>query len=282
MQTIVNHNTKFIAGDFSAIEARVLLWLADDKKGLKTFYDGRCIYLEMASEIFKVPVDSVNETQRSLGKNTILGCGFGMGGEKFHTTCNSWGVKTTPQEALQAVKTYRQKFNRVVNLWYRTDEAAIFAVKNPGRQIRHGKVIFLYDGNFLYCKLPSGRLLYYYKPEVIKSKTPWETVRDQLTYMGVNSKTHKWERLQTYGGKLVENITQAVARDLMASAINMLENHNYKVIFTAHDEIVCEIFEGNICGSTLNQYLGIMCQTPKWADGIPVEAKGWIGTEYRK
>ena len=136
-----------------------------------------------------------------------------------------------------------------------------------------------FDG-FLHCKLPSGRLLGYCDPQVLKKKTPWGEERDCLTYMGVDPYTKKWRRQDTYGGMLVENITQATARDLMADA--MLRCHDegiYDVILSVHDELIAECDEDK---GSVEDFEATMAHVPDWAEGCPVAAEGWSGYRYKK
>ena len=150
----------------------------------------------------------------------------------------------------------------------------------PGRTVACGKVSWRVIDGFLHCKLPSGRLLGYCEPLIIKKKTPWGEEREALTYMGVDTYTKKWRRQDTYGGMLVENITQATARDLMADA--MLRNHEqgtYDVILSVHDELLaeCDEDEGDI-----KDFEMAMAHTEEWAEGCPVAAEGWTGRRYKK
>jgi DNA polymerase len=165
-------------------------------------------------------------------------------------------------------------------MWYDQEAAAIQAVKVPGTIIKCGKVSWCTIDGFLHCKLPSGRMLGYCDPIVVRKPTPWGAMKDVLTYMGTDPYTKKWRRQDTYGGMLVENITQAVARDLMAeSMLRCHEGDTYDVILSVHDELIAEADEGK--GDT-KEFEHLMATTPAWADGCPVAAEGWSGYRYRK
>jgi DNA polymerase len=132
------------------------------------------------------------------------------------------------------------------------------------------------DG-YLFCALPSGRLLAYFDPKVEPNETSWGEVKDTVTYMSVNSVSKKWERTKTYGGKIVENLCQAVARDLMAEAMLRVESAGYKVVLTVHDEILTEATGGDV-----KKFETLMAELPAWAAGCPVKAEGWQGKRYQK
>lgn len=274
---------RLMVADYAAIEARVVLWLADDEEALDVFRRKECIYMAMATEIYGRPItDKVKQAdERQMGKQAVLGLGYQMGAKKFQATlAEKWGIFIELDFAQQIVDTYREKFWRVKKMWWDQEAAAIAAGKNPGRTFRCGKVYWRSFDGFLHCKLPSGRLLGYCDPQVLKKKTPWGEERDCLTYMGVDPYTKKWRRQDTYGGMLVENITQATARDLMADA--MLRCHDegiYDVILSVHDELIAECDEDK---GSVEDFEATMAHVPDWAEGCPVAAEGWSGYRYKK
>lgn len=265
----------FYGGDFKGIEARVLLWLAGDEEALQGFRDGKDIYVELARSIYGK--EEINEDERALGKVGILGAGYGMGKDKFAVTCNVWGLDCNREDTDKAIDAYRSKYSGVVKLWNNMDSAAKLAVKT-GKTIKEGLVSWGCSRGFLFCRLPSGRCLAYYDPKILDLDTPWGETKPTLTYMSVNSVSRKWERTKTFGGKIVENITQAVARDLMAeSMLRLEEDGGYEIVLTIHDEIISEHRRG--CKM---EFKDIMRWTPKWADGLPVEVEEWSGARYLK
>lgn len=279
-----------IVADYSGVEARGLLWFVDDQEGLSIFRRSKGepgIYREMASEIYKVPAAEIDKNshegfiQRFMGKQAILGLGYGMGPPKFRDTCIKYGQDVSLDFSKFVVKTYRDRFWKVVESWKRLEKAAIKAVRNPETPFKADMVTYLRKGNFLYCRLPSGRKLAYCKPAVIPSPTPWGEVRPKLTYMTVDGKTHKWMRTDTYGGKLMENIIQGLCRDLEANAIVTLETIRspYDVVMHTHDEVAgeCDKGEGDV-----EEFEGLISQLPVWAEGFPLKAEGWRGKRYRK
>jgi len=246
--------------DYAQIEARVLLWLAGDTAALGMFERGEDIYMEMARAI------DARNPQRALGKVAILGLGYGMGAPKFAATAAAWGIPVDAQLAKRTVDAYRAKFARVKRLWAAEERDAI---EEQGRWMR--------EGRFLYCVLPSGRRLAYPDPEVQQRATPWGEMKPCLTYMGTNPYTRKWDRQKAYGGLLVENITQAVARDIMAAALLRCEASRYKPVLSIHDEIVAEAADGDLA-----EFEALVAEVPVWAAGLPVGSEAWTGARYRK
>ena len=271
---------QFLVADFAAIEARVLGWLAGSEKMLNQFRNGEDLYKDMASNIYKVDVKDVTPEQRQLGKAAILGAGYGMGAPKFYETCLSWGIKIQEGLAKTAINTYRSTYHDVRSLWYAQEKAAHTAVRT-GKKISAGKTTWFVEDDFLKCELPSGRCLHYYKPELKEKETQWG-MAVELSYMA--EKMGKAFRNGTYGGKLVENITQAVARDLMAEAMLRIEAEGFNIVLSVHDELIAEVPNTVQMYNTnpLERFCDLMAATPDWATDCPVEAEGWAGINYKK
>lgn len=274
---------KLLIADYAAIEARVVMWLAGEEYGLNQFREfdaghGEEPYIIMAQNIYSRSDILRKGPERQLGKTTILGCGFGMGPDKFLATCTAWGIPISESLAKKAVETYRSVYPSIPRSWYAQEAAAIRATKDR-ISVPCGKVRWEFEGNALLCRLPSGRCLTYNDPSLEYVDTPWGEKKLSLHFMGVDAVTKKWRREHTYGGKLVENITQAVARDLLAWAMFRCEQRGYRVAFSVHDEIVAEV-ESSF-GST-KEFEEILCEVPKWAGGCPIKAKGFESIRYRK
>lgn len=275
----------FVA-DFAAIEARVLFWIADHFDGCRAFAEGRKMYEEMAMEIYNIEnILDVSKDQRFVGKESILGDGFGMGPKKFQAQCLKKGVEIPFALAKKSVKSYRDKNKPVVKLWGNLERAAISAVQNPKKTFKINHTEWFMQGKFLCVRLPSGRCLYYFKPQVKYEVPPWEKKKDDpkkkpvLYHWGSNSKTKKWELQKTWGGTLTENCVQACARDLMKDGMWRNEKAGYEIILTVHDEIIGEreIGKGNV-----EEFSNLMKTLPTWAKGCPVNVEGWKGPRYRK
>lgn len=267
----------FYCGDYAAIEARVLFWIANHEKGLQAYKEERDLYREMAARIYGVKLKDVTPEQRDVGKRAILGCGYGMGAKKFEATCEQFGQAVSKTLAEKAVKAYRDTHYLIPRLWQHLEQAAVMAIKNPRKQIRINHTSWCYRNDFLWCELPSGRRLAYYKPSLKDTETPWG-VKPTIHHYSVNSMTKKWENGSTYGGKLTENVVQAVARDLMAEAMLRVDESNFDVVLSVHDELLAEDDEAG----RLEEFRNLMAETPKWAVGLPVKVDAWEGKRYRK
>ena len=266
-----------VCADFSSIEARVLAWLAGEKKVLNAFISGQDLYKVAASGIYKVKYDEVTKQQRQVGKTCVLGCGYQGAVGAFKSMGEIYGINVPDDEAQEIVTKWRNSNRKIVQFWYDCESAAIDAISTPKEVFSVGKLRFGMYKNFLLVKLPSNRYLYYYDPQLMPHPQ-WEN-KTCATYMGVNGYTRKWERTFTYGGKLVENITQAVARDFLTDAMLRVEAAGYPIVFTVHDEIVSEIEEGK---GSLKDFEQLMAVVPPWGKGCPIEAEGWRGKRYRK
>jgi len=273
---IPSDGKSLFGGDYSSIEARVLSWLAEDEATLDKFREGQDLYKDLASTIYNIPIEEVTDEQRALGKQGILGLGYQMGAERFQETCKSYGMDVDLDLAEKVKNVYRARYNKVVGLWYGQEGAATKAVQT-GEFVRCGKIGWKVVDDFLYCKLPSGRKLAFYKPVLKMVETSWGSKKNCITYMHVNPKTKRWEETSTYGGKIVENITQAVARDLLASAMVECENAGYEIVLHVHDEILSEKEDG-----TAEEFGNLMMRKPEWAKDIPVNVDAWEGKRYLK
>lgn len=273
----------FVAADFSAIEARVLAWLAGEEKVLDIFRTHGKIYEHAAAGIYNKHIDEVNKDERQIGKVAVLALGYGGGVGAFQSMARVYGVRVDDAKADEIKKAWRDSHKKIVSYWYDLEGAAINAVElgvvckagPAGRQ-----VAFVKKGSFLWCKLPSGRVLCYPYPQIKQVETPWGELRSALVFMSVNGVTNKWEETKTYGGSLSENVTQAVARDLLAEALVRLEYNGFPVVMHIHDEAVVEIASGQ--ADVVHRVEQIISETPAWADGLPVTAEGWQGKRFRK
>jgi DNA polymerase len=272
---------KFYVADYAAIEARVLLWLAEDEEHLDIFRRGEDIYCEMAGHIYGYPcTKKENPKERDLGKIAILGLGYQMGAGKFTATAASFGIQLEDAFAEDVVLKYREKFHLVKQTWWDQEAAAVRAVQRPGVPVVCGRITWLKQGLFLYATLPSGRRLSYPFPQVKSVMTPWGRPKDQLSYMGVNPYNRQWQRQTTYGGMIVENLVQAISRDIMAAAMVRLEATGiYKPVLTVHDELVAE---AHPAVGDVASFVQLVAALPDWADGCPIEAEGWCDVRYHK
>lgn len=272
--------TELFCADYAAIETRVLFWIANHEEGLNAFRENRDLYKEMAAIIYGVKIGDVTTLMRQLGKAAVLGCGYQMGAKKFVESCKLQRIDVEEDTAKSAVKAYRETHWPVVDLWSTIAETAIRAVQHPGVRYRANHTMWFVEDDFLFCQLPSGRRLAYYKPEVRWEPTPWGEDRPKLYHYSVNPLSKKWELAATYGGKLVENVVQAVARDLMAEAMLRIDEAGFEIVLSVHDEVVAEApIKMN---RPVHEFENLMATNPKWAAGMPVKVEGWKGMRYRK
>ena len=263
---------EFVIADFSAIEARVLAWLAGEDWVLQAFRDGKDLYCATASQMFGVPVvkHGVNGDLRQKGKIATLACGYsGSTGALISMGALSMGLKE--DELPEIIDSWRTANPHIVQFWWDVEKTAVETVKDhQERQVR--MIRFQFYANTLWLVLPSGRKLAYIKPKL----QPNRFGRMAITYEGLGQ-NNKWCRGETYSGKLVENITQATARDLLAEAMWRLEQAKFDIVAHVHDEVILEVPKGSI---TVDEVCGIMNQNPSWADCLPLASAGYIGEKF--
>jgi DNA polymerase len=265
---------RFIVADFSAIEARVISWLAGEKWRLEVFASHGKIYEAAASMMFHVPIEEVTKGSplRQKGKISELACGYGGGvGALKAMGALEMGVEEDELQGL--IDNWRTANPRIVNFWWEVDKAAITAVKERTKTRTHG-IIFTYQSGMLFVTLPSGRNLVYVKPKLMLNKFG----REGLTYEGIGA-TKKWERIETYGPKIVENIVQATSRDLLADAMLRMDQAGFAIVAHVHDEVICEVPIGE---SSVEEVCSFMSRGPKWAQGLPLTADGYECEFYQK
>ena len=265
---------EFIVADFSAIEARVLAWLAGEQWRMDAFKNGEDIYCASASQMFGVPVvkHGINGELRQKGKVAELACGYGgAAGALISMGALEMGLKEN--ELPDLIDDWRAANPHIVQFWWAVERAAIETVHDHKERFV-GRVGFCFHVNTLWIVLPSGRKLAYIKPRM----QPNRFGRMAITYEGLNQ-GNKWVRGETYSGKLVENITQATARDLLAEAMWRIERAGLDIVGHVHDEVILEVPEDSI---TVDAVCDIMNQNPAWADGIVLSSAGYKGAYYYK
>ncbi|PKZ59238.1 MULTISPECIES: DNA polymerase [Gardnerella] len=262
---------KFIVADFSAIEARVLAWLAGEKWRMRVFAEGKDIYCSSASQMFGVPVEKhgVNGHLRQKGKIAELALGYG-GSVGALKAMGALDMGVREDELQPLVDAWRSSNPMVTTLWWDVDRAVKQCVHEHA-SVRTHNIVFTYKSGFLIIKLPSKRCLYYVKPRVEENKYGGESV----TYEGVGS-TKKWERLESYGPKFVENITQAIARDILLYAMQTLKE--YRIVAHVHDEAIIETDKS----VSVQSVCELMGRTPPWAEGLVLRADGYECEFYKK
>ena len=268
---IPRQGMKFIVADFSAIEARVIAWLAGEEWRMRAFAYGEDIYCASASKMFGVPVVKHGENGhlRQKGKISELACGFGGSvGAMKAMGADSLGLSDT--ELKQIVTDWREASPHITELWWAVNRAVKKAIKGKTATKTHG-LLFSYEAGFLFIRLPSGRRLAYAKPYIGKNKFGGESV----TYMGINAQK-KWDRLESYGPKFVENCVQGIARDLLMYSMQTLSQ--YFIVGHIHDEMIIECPKD----TKLDEICQQMAITPDWAKGLLLRADGYECSFYKK
>jgi DNA polymerase len=302
--------------DYNTIELRVLWWLAGNEKGLDKLRNNLDPYKIRMAQLLNKPISEITPDERQTGKAIELGSGFGMGPAKLVTS--AWDIyraRISLKLARVAIPSYRKDNWQVVELWANYNDACLAATENPHQKYQVGKVKFYMERRFLKIELPSGRKLAYCEPRVnfqtvIKliqkdgeiaytsskqmlhkhlkdgAKVVGKFKTRQLSYMAINMKAKKedcvipkWVRERTYGGKITENIVQAVARDVLAESITRVNKAGFNVLMHSHDELVCEAPKGKF---ESKDYRKVMETLPEWATGLPLKSGGWCGPRYHK
>ena len=265
---------RFVVADFSAIEARVLAWLAGERWRLDVFSSHGKIYEASAAAMFHVPVEEVAKGSplRQKGKIAELGLGYG-GAAGALISMGALDMGLSEEELPSLVAVWRRANPHITQFWWDVDKAAVEAVVKRTRT-RAGRIAFEYRSGILFVMLPSGRRLAYVKPRMGVNRFG----REGLTYEGI-LENKKWGRIETYGPKLVENIVQGTARDLLAEAMLRVEKEGYPIVMHCHDEIIAEVPEGT---GSVEEMCEMMAVCPSWAEGLPLRADGYECGFYQK
>lgn len=265
---------RFVVADFSAIEARVLAWLSGETWRLDVFASHGKIYEASASAMFHVPMEEVTKGSplRQKGKISELALGYG-GSVGALTSMGALDMGLSEEELAPLVSAWRKANPHITKFWWDVDAAAIKAVTEK-KKTGVGRVTFEYKSGILFAELPSGRKLSYVKPKMALNKFG----RNGLIYEGI-MENKKWGRIETYGPKLVENIVQGTARDLLAEAMLRISGMGYSIVMHVHDEAVLEVPDGV---SSVEEMCAVMAVQPVWAEGLPLRADGYECTFYKK
>lgn len=293
---------KILCADFASIEARVLAWLAGETKKVAAFAAGKDIYVLNAVDIYRIPAEKITKDQRLIGKVCELALGYQGWLGAFQSMAQVYGAKINIDKELahekfkkgrditaeeekeireqkegQIIQAWRASNSKIVEFWAGVQAAAIAAVKT-GQQHEYGRIKFGIRGRFLHCRLPSGRLLSYCDPATEMTKTKYGVEKEVVTFVGWDAEINKWCKQYTYGGKITENIVQAIARDLLRDALFRLEDRKFNTVLHVHDEIISE----EDLKADLEFFIKTMAEVPEWATGCPIAAEGWEGKRYKK
>ncbi len=239
---------------------------------LEYFEQGASPYLAQAESLFGRPCTKADEFEYYMGKKLVLGAGYQMGAGTFRSSCAKEGVVVTHEFAEQAIGSYRAKSRCIEKAWYGLQRAAETAINNPGRVVQFRHVSFRSSARWLQMRLPSGRLLSYYKPRIDEDSA--------IRYWGTDQVTGDWSEQYLYGGKLMQHIGEGIARDIMRDAIIRLEGTHYDYRVSIHDEVIAECDEGT---EDLDEFSRILIEHgADYLDGLPLKVSGWTGLRYFK
>lgn len=281
----IGSSNELLDGDYNAIEARTLCWLANEQSILKMWREGRDLYKFMAAQIYQVPENTIEKdsAERDMGKRAELGCGYGMGAPKFKSTCVQYKVVCDDDLAERAVNAYRQLHPYVCLWWRQLDEAVRNAIRFQGAKhyVNAGQPFGLCVWTevvanilYLFIRLPSGRNLAYPYP-ALEDDPDWGK---QITYWGQLPMSTQWGRIKLYGGKLAENVTQAVAADVMSHGARTAESKWMIPFALIHDQGIAE----RLRGQTASDFSAALAALPPWAKGLPLKVESKIAPYYSK
>ena len=273
---------RLYGGDFSSIEARALAWLADQKDLVDRFANNEDVYLYTAARIYRRNITKADEKERMIGKVATLALGYQGGANAFTKMAINYGVRIPEKEARQIVRDWREANHKIVEYWYSVERASVDAMEFAGKTVGVGpkgrRVAFCFKNGNLMCRIPSGRILYYPQAD-LETRTVFGKRVKQTSYMGEVATKKGMFRISQYGGKLVENITQAVARDCMVEAALQHEKSGYHVVATIHDEILSETPDNF---GSLDEFTALMTAPIPWAENLPLAVEAWTGHRYWK
>jgi DNA polymerase len=276
---VASENNAFVVGDYKSIECVIVMALAGQHDKCEAFERGESLYIPMAEAIFHRKIDKVADLREyTIGKHTILGCGFQMAGPTFQT---KYAKKETIEFCNEVVRVYRkEQCPKVPYVWYGLEDAAAQTVWTGRPHSAYG-VTYALEDEWLTARLPSGRKIWYYGPQKERNQAPWDPKELKPGFSYWAQKKGHWMRIHAYGGLLAENAVQGLARDLLVDGMFKCEQENMPVVLTVHDELVCDLPSGRADDKLLKQ---IMRDKPVWARGIgiPVDADCWTGERYRK
>lgn len=288
---------KLVVCDLSSIESVGIAWLTGCERLLDVFRNGLCAYRDFATTLFKKAYDAVTKGERSIAKPGVLGAGYRLSGGDLRdgektglwAYAEGMGVQMTKEEANRAVEVFRATYHEIPTAWYAIENAIVRAMKSGGKPVKWGPLVFEVKKPFLRVKLPSGRYMYYHKLQIEKitaiSRRGNEYEKYIISYMGKSQVTNQWCRIESHGGKFIENFVQALARDILAFGLMAAHKLGFYIVGHVHDEIISEEDENDTTftwqklGWCMTDYLR---KTYDWMKDIPLGAAGYEAQIYRK
>lgn len=272
---IPSEGCRFVVSDFSAIEARVIAWLADEEWRLEVFRTHGKIYEASASQMFHVPIENIKKGSKLRQQGKVAELALGYGGSFGAIKAMDKSGSIPDEEIPILVQNWRKANLKICRFWRTAESAAKTAIQEHRCiRIRHG-LVFSYINEILFITLPSGRKLAYYDARIEEHEG-----KESITYAGVEQNTKRWGRLETWGGKLAENIVQAVARDCLAETIKKVTGAGYRIVMHVHDEIIADVPTEDT--DALQRITDIMRISPSWGQGLPLKGDGYETDFYKK
>jgi DNA polymerase len=275
---------EFLVVDYSSVETAVIAWLSGCSRLLDLMHGGGDPYKDFATEMFGIHYDSVTKSQRNFCKPAVLGAVFGLGWKGYQNYASGFGQVVDEAVAEDTINTFRHTYHEVKSFWYtlkRGYEAVINGTTSlvVGDKVQWHKL----DNNFLFSKLPSGRSLAYPYPQLNEVPAPWDENKtvNEFSYMIEHRESRQWIRHGTHPGKVAENQTQAVARDLLAEGLSNARAHGFNTVLHVHDEVIA-LVPKNHSELNLQSLTAVLTQHPKWASGMPLKADGYTCQRYIK
>lgn len=263
---------QLVVADYASIESIMVAWCAESDYLLNLYHKGLDPYKDFATKIYGIAYEDVTKEQRSFAKPAVLGCGYGLGATGLQRYAEAFGMEMTASEAKKQVDTFRSAYSDIPEFWAKLETAVTKAMQSKGRTIRAGRFTFQFDGRFLLLGLPSGRHLYYYQPRMETGNFG----KLELTYAGKEPNV----RIGTHPGKIVENVVQAVARDLLIEGLKNTQAAGFEIVGHVHDEIICLADADDT--EAEQRLLDAMTKTPAWCKDAPIRADGYTAPYYRK
>lgn len=287
---------QLVVCDLASIESRVIAWLTGCVRLLKVFADGKCAYKDFATELFKCDYEEVSKGQRTDAKPAVLGAGYRLGGGAMREGkktglwgyAENMGIALSKDDSHKAVKIFRRAYNEIVDTWYAYEDAIAHTIRT-GKRTRVGPIRFCMEKPYLTAELPSGRKLWYLDPKVRKATISYvdkdgnesSFEKDGISYMGKQQNGRKWVRIQSHGGKFIENFVQAIARDILREGLIAAADDGFNIVLHVHDEIVAEHPKGDNY-YTDGRLIEVMAAAIPWCADMPLGAAGYVGEIYRK
>ena len=263
---------QLVVADFASIESIMIAWCAQSEHLLKLFHEGLDPYKDFATKVYGVEYEEVTKEMRTLCKPAVLGAGYGLSGKGLLRYADSFGLNLSLYEATKQINIFRKSYGDIPSFWSSIDKAMKMAMLHKGDTVEAGRFSFLFDGMFLHLIMPSGRSLHYYKPRFEDNAFGRTALHYESEKLNIRTSTHP--------GKIVENIVQAISRDLLGEALVRLDNAGFEIIGHVHDEILCLADKDD--DRILSKLITTMTQNPIWCLDAPIKASGYSNAEYYK